>query len=64
MHIVEGSNHMKLYDVPEYVDDAVVSIRAILHEAFDEGERQLFADQCSHSAGMIALRSLADPRSH
>jgi len=23
MHIVEGSNHMKLYDVPKYVDEAV-----------------------------------------
>jgi fermentation-respiration switch protein FrsA (DUF1100 family) len=23
MHIVKGSNHMKLYDVPRYVDEAV-----------------------------------------
>jgi hypothetical protein len=23
MHIVEGSNHMKLYDVRKYVDEAV-----------------------------------------
>jgi uncharacterized protein len=23
MHIVEGSNHMKLYDVPKYIDEAV-----------------------------------------
>jgi fermentation-respiration switch protein FrsA (DUF1100 family) len=23
LHVVEGSNHMKLYDVPKYVDEAV-----------------------------------------
>jgi len=23
MHVVEGSNHMKLYDMPKYVDEAV-----------------------------------------
>jgi hypothetical protein len=23
IHVVEGSNHMKLYDVPKYVDEAV-----------------------------------------
>ncbi|HEY2528221.1 MAG TPA: alpha/beta hydrolase [Xanthobacteraceae bacterium] len=23
MHVVEGQNHMKLYDVPKYVDEAV-----------------------------------------
>jgi fermentation-respiration switch protein FrsA (DUF1100 family) len=22
-HVVEGSNHMQLYDVPKYVDEAV-----------------------------------------
>lgn len=23
LHVVQGSNHMKLYDVPKYVDEAV-----------------------------------------
>lgn len=26
LHVIEGANHMSLYDVPEYVDQAVAKL--------------------------------------
>jgi dipeptidyl aminopeptidase/acylaminoacyl peptidase len=45
-HVVEGSNHMQLYDVPKYVDEAVsvlapfLQVESLARRSFSAGPRR------------------------
>ena len=40
LHVVEGSNHMKLYDVPKYVDEAASVLGAFFKKVLSESSGQ------------------------
>jgi hypothetical protein len=57
-HVVEGSNHMQLYDVPNYIDEAV----SVLAPFFKSNARQPACNAAASTSERLPESAIETPR--